>query len=213
VTGAAARAAADEAQDEALATLFALPGGGEVAIERTRALTAVDIDIGERAGGDAKRVTRAANLAAIALAARVLRLKGQGGLVVIDLAGRGHDGAALLAAARQAFAPDNPGVALGPISRFGTLELTVPRRARPVLELLADVAGRPTVRTTALALVRALEREAGADGGARLEAAAHPGLASAAAPLVEVLKRRIGARVAVRADDAVAPGAYVIRPL
>ncbi|HWA63488.1 MAG TPA: ribonuclease E/G, partial [Caulobacteraceae bacterium] len=51
VTGSAARAAADEAEDEALQTEFALPGGGSVAIERTRALTAVDVDLGARAGG------------------------------------------------------------------------------------------------------------------------------------------------------------------
>ena len=121
---------ADAAQDEALETIFPLPGGGSFAIEPTRALIAVDVDLGAAAGPAAKRAARAANLAALSEAARVLRLKGLGGLVVIDLAGRGHDGAALLTAAKTAFAPDNPGVAFGPISRFGTLELTVPRRAR-----------------------------------------------------------------------------------
>ena len=174
-TGAEARAMADAAEAEALEQVFALPGGGSVAVERTRALAAVDVDVGERAGGDAKRATRAANLAALATAARVLRLKGEGGLVVVDLAGRGHDGPALLAAARAAFAPDNPGVAFGPISRFGTLELTVPRRRRSIAERLLDADGRATSLTLALRLVRALEREALADPGARVAAAAAPG--------------------------------------
>ncbi|HZZ89065.1 MAG TPA: ribonuclease E/G, partial [Caulobacteraceae bacterium] len=105
-TGPAAREMADAAEAEAVETVFPLPGGGDVAIEATRALISVDVDVGERAGADSKRVTRAANLAALAACARLLRLKGEGGLVVFDLAGRGHDGPALLAAARIAFAPD-----------------------------------------------------------------------------------------------------------
>jgi Ribonuclease G/E len=124
--GAVARSVADGAQEEALATTFPLPGGGSVAIEPTRALTAVDVDLGAGAGAEGKRAARAANLAALGQAARVLRLKGLGGLVVIDLVGRAHDAPALLAAARAAFGPDNPGVAMGAVSRFGTLELTVP---------------------------------------------------------------------------------------
>jgi hypothetical protein len=48
-------------------------------------------------------------MAALSLAARILRLKGLGGIVVFDLVGRGHDGQALVTAARNAFAADNPG--------------------------------------------------------------------------------------------------------
>lgn len=199
-TGADARATADAAESEALESVFPLPGGGSIAVERTRALTAVDVDVGERGGSEAKRATRAANLAAIGAAARVLRLKGEGGLVVIDLAGRGHDGPALLAAARAAFGPDNPGVAFGPISRFGTLELTVPRRRRSVAERLLDADGRPTAQTLALRLVRSLEREAGAEPGARLIATAATDVASAAAPYLRVLTDRFGARLQITAD-------------
>jgi len=199
VTGPEARAVADAAETEALASEFPLPGGGSVAIERTRALIAIDVDVGERAAGDSKRVSRAANLAALGMAARVLRLKGEGGLVVFDLAGRGHDGAALLAAGRTAFGPDNPGVAFGPISRFGTLELTIPRRRRSVAELLLDADGRLSARTLALRLVRAVEREALADPGAGLVAHAAPDVAAAAASYLEALKARFGARLEIAA--------------
>ncbi len=213
LTGEAARRVADEAQDEALQTEFPLPGGGSVALERTRALTAVDIDMGARSGNEAKRAARLANLAALGATARVLRLKGLGGLIVIDFAGRAIDGPALLAAARTLFAPDNPGVALGPISRFGTLELTVPRRSRPVLEILTGADGAPSVQTEALAMVRALEREAGADGGARLEALAAPDVAEAAAPYIQALIARVGARVTVRAEAGRARADSTVRPL
>ncbi len=202
--------AADKAQEEALETVFALPGGGSIAVESTRALTAVDVDLGGRQGQASKITTRAANLAALGEAARVLRLKGLGGLVVIDLVGRGHDAPALLAAARAAFAPDNPGVAIGSISRFGTVELTVPRRARPVVDILHDLTGAPTAMTTAMDLVRALEREAASDGGARLVALASPQVAEAATAALAMLVERFGARLAVRGEPGTA-GFEIVR--
>ncbi|MBL8552942.1 MAG: ribonuclease E/G [Phenylobacterium sp.] len=198
--GRAARAAADEAEAEALETIHPLPGGGALAIEPTRALTAIDVDLGERKGADAKRAARQANLAALGEAARLLRLKSLGGLVVLDLVGRGHDGAALLAAARLAFAPDNPGVAIGPVGRFGTMELSIPRRTRPLAERLADATGGLSARTLAQRLVRRLEDEAAAQPGARLAAACAPDVAKAAEPLVQGLAERFGARFAVTAD-------------
>ena len=212
VTGPEARRMVDAAEAVALQTTFPLPGGGSLAIEPTRALTAVDVDVGERAGGDSKRAARAANLAALTLAARLLRLQGQGGLVVFDLAGRGHDGPALIAAARAAFAADNPGVAFGPISRFGTLELTIPRRRRSLAERLLDAAGRPTARTLAMRLVRALEQEALADPGARIAARAAPAVAEAATPYLKALTDRFGARLELAVDPALAPDAFEVKP-
>jgi Ribonuclease G/E len=202
VEGREAREAADEAEAQALESLHPLPGGGQLAIEPTRALTAVDVDVGSRKGADAKRVTRQANLAALAEAARLLRLKGLGGLVVIDLAGRGHDGNALLAAARVAFGPDNPGVAFGPISRFGTLELTAPRRETPVLERLRREDGALSDRVLAQRLVRRLQSEAEAYPGGFLTGRCAPDVATAAQPLVDKLVQTIGARADVRADSS-----------
>ncbi|WP_397402563.1 ribonuclease E/G [Phenylobacterium sp.] len=190
-----ARVIADEAEAEALETLHPLPGGGTLAIEPTRALTAIDIDLGERKGGDAKRATRQANLAGLTEAARLLRLKGLGGIVVIDLAGRGHDGAALLAAARLAFAADNPGVAFGPISRFGTLELLIPRRTRPLLDRLRQPGGALSDRTLAQRLIRRLETEALAQPAARLTARCAPVVARETGPWMAALAARFGARL------------------
>jgi Ribonuclease G/E len=201
IEGRQARDAADLAQAEALAAVHPLPGGGDIAIETTRALTTVDVDAGERKGADFKRVTRQLNLAALAAGARLLRLKSLGGLVVFDLTGRGHDGAAMLAAARAAFGPDNPGVAFGPISRFGTLEMTIPRRTPPVREVLCGPDGALSDRTLALALARRIEDEAAAQPGARLAARCAPAVAAAAQDLVAGLADRIGARFVVQ-DEA-----------
>lgn len=212
-TGAIARSVADGAQEELFGTLYGLPGGGTLSIEPTRALIAVDVDLGDRPGSDAKRAARAANFAAITNAARLLRLKGLGGLVVIDLVGRGHDAPALLSAARNAFAPDNPGVALAAVSRFGTLELTVPRRARPTLEVLTDETGEPSILTRALDLVRALEREADSDRGGRFEALAAPEVAEAASRALSRLIERVGARVAIVPQADRAPASVSVRRL
>jgi len=213
ILGPVARTMADGAQDEALQTVFALPGGGSLAVEPTRALVAVDVDLGSRVGGEAKRAARTANFAALAATARVLRLKGLGGLVVVDLIGRGHDGPAMIAAARAAFAPDNPGVALGPVSRFGALELTVPRRARGAWDILGDGEGEGSALTQALTVVRALEREAIADGGGRFEAVAATEVADAAGPALEALRARLGARVAVRGNAGLTRTQYEVARL
>jgi hypothetical protein len=197
IDDARAREAADEAVADALETLHPLPGGGSLAIEETRALVAVDVDVGERPGSDSKRVTRQANMTGLGAGARLLRLKGLGGLVVFDLAGRGHDGAALLAAGRAAFGPDNPGVAISPVSRFGTLELTIPRRRRPVVEVLRENAAL----TSALALIRALEREGRAQPGARLVAECAPAVAKAAGPYESQLADRLGRRFEIVAKE------------
>jgi len=194
VTGPEARETADAAEAAALSPLHVLPGGGVLAIEPTRALVAVDVDLGPRKGPDPKSVLRQLNLTALSETARLLRLKGLGGLVVIDLAGRGHDGTALLNAARAAFAADQPGVAFGPVSRFGTLEFTVPRRTRALAEILLGPGGDPTDRTLAQRLVREAETAALVETGRKVRIQAAPALAPLAWPLIDRLAGRMGAR-------------------
>jgi Ribonuclease G/E len=204
-----AREAADIAEAAALAIEHALPGGGSITIETTRALIAVDVDLGA-ASGDARRRIWGANLAAIEQTARLLRLKALAGLVAIDLVGTGHDGAALTAAAKAAFAADEPGVSIGPISRFGLLQLVTPRRFRPVHDILFGTGASPSPSTTALRMLRALEREGRADGGARLVVECAPGVAEAARPYIGELTDRIGGRYEIMTNDASPPDRFQV---
>ena len=213
VVGPDAREAADEAQAEALSTVHAMEGGGSLAVELTRALVAIDVDVGARQGADSKRVSRAANLAALVEAARLLRLKALGGLIVIDLAGKGHDGDALGRAAREAFHADQPGVALGPISRFGTFEIVKPWRERPTVERLCDESGRLAPETVALQAARALEREGRATGGARLEARASAEVCAALEGLRAALVERLGPRFAFSPDPGFGRERFEVRSL
>jgi Ribonuclease G/E len=201
VEGFGAREAADAAQAEALERVHALPGGGDIAIEPTRALVSVDVDLGTRQGADSKSAARKANLTALGIGARLLRLKGLGGLVVFDLVGRGHDAKAIDGAARAAFGPDNPGVAIDKLNRFGALTLTVPRRRRPVLDLLQDERGALTPLSAALDLARALEREGRASPGGRLTAQCAPAVAAAFESLRPGLTDKLGARFTIEARE------------
>jgi hypothetical protein len=200
--GADARAAADDAEDAALAIEHPLAGGGSVAIETTRALTAVDVDLGQGGNRDPKRAARQANLNAIGAVARLLRLKALGGLVVIDLVGRGHDGPALARAVQTAFTPDQPGVIVGPVTKFGTLELALPRRLRPLADILLGPDGRLSAQTLALRLLRDAENAARADPGARLTIRTAPEVFAAAMPVLPLLTGTVGGRLTLAPDPA-----------
>ena len=197
-TGAAAIRASLEAEEEALAAgaLFAHPGV-HLAVERTRALVAVDIDHAAAAGRDGRRDKGRANRDGLMQAARLIRLKGWGGLVAVDLVGTGHDGAAVAAAAKAAFGED-PEIAYGPVNRFGVLMLSLPWRTAPIEERLNGPDGRPTVETRAIDAVRRLKLALADDTTAPyLTLRCPPAVAAAAGPLAA----RLGPRARVGADS------------
>lgn len=196
--GRGAREAADHATEEALATDFPLRGGGRLTLEPTRALVAVDVDMGTSAGQDDRTSATRTNQIALTETARLLRLKGLGGLIVIDLAGKGHNGPVLMESVKAAFAPDQPGVAVGPISKFGTLEMTVPWRATPVAERLLGQDGRPDAETAALQMIREIEREA--LPGRQVVATCAPDVAVEARKHTSELAQRLGPRFTI--EDA-----------
>ena len=200
VTGETAREAADMAQTAALAVRHRLAGGAIVTIEPTRALVAVDVDLGSEAGSKTAAAVGRVNLAALAETARLLRLQGLAGLIAVDLIGFPREGA-LRAAALAAFAPDGPEVVIGSISRFGVLEMSKPRGAQPLRERLLDSDGRLSLRTLAQAALRDMERQARADPGGLVEARCAPALAAELRPLAQ----RLGPRFRVREDLGRAP--------
>ena len=209
-TGAAAIRAGLEAEEEAMApgALFAHLGV-RLAVERTRALVAVDIDHAPTPGRDGRRDKGRANRDGLAQAARLIRLKGWGGLVAVDLVGTGHDGAATLAAAREAFGAafgDDPEVAYGPVNRFGVLMLSLPWRTTPVEERLLGPDGRPTLETRALDAVRRLALALASDTAAPYLTLRCPPAVAAAA---EALAARLGPRARVKADPSMADGVEI----
>lgn len=171
------RAKLDAAIDDALARVAPITGGGVLSIEPTAALVAVDVDAGGRPGaGDPERFALDLNLAAAQEAARQIRLRNLGGLIVIDflaLKSRANQ-KQLDEAVRAAFAEDPWTVQMGGLSRFGLYELSRAQLCRPLHEVLRDPDGRLSVETVALMALRAIEREARAQTGRQIACTVAP---------------------------------------
>lgn len=205
--GPAAIRASLEAEEEALGEgrEFSLLGLN-LAVQRTRALVAVDIDFSPLGGRDARKGRAQANREGLQQAARLIRLKRWGGLVAVDLAGVIHDGKAVTAMARDAFR-SIPDVAIGPISRFGLLQLSLPWLETPFEECLGRHGTERALQSEAIGLTRRL-RYAMLTGTSapRWIARCRPGLAERAAPLIA----RLGPRAGLKADPTLRSGAETI---
>lgn len=171
-----------------------LPGGGRLLIHPTPALTAIDVD----AGG---ATLREVNAAAIAEAARQIRLRNLAGAILLDIAGLSvKQRAALEETLRAALVPDK----LAQLAGLGPLGLFEIRRQRvhpPLHEVLAGPL------TPGLAALRRAAREAAANPGRPLALRAHPRVLAALRALPEALE---ALPLALREDAALAPGEEVI---
>lgn len=207
VTGLEAIQASWDAEEEALGAGEVLADVGvDLAVQRTRALIAVDIDHAPLPGQNKRNGRVRANQAGLIQAARLIRLKRWGGLIAIDLAGTALDAEQVKGWARAAFAGD--GAILGPLSRFGLYQLSLPWRFTPIEEVLLDASGVPTSRARAQDLVRRLRMQLIADTATpRFIAVCTPEEAALAAPWVE----RLGPRAALRPDPAARLGHADIR--
>lgn len=208
-TGMQARQEIDAAIDEASALVTQLPGGGDISIETTRALTAIDVDVATRIGEhDAAGFALNLNLAAAEESARQISLRGIGGLLAIDFVRMQdkRDQRAAVEAFRQALASR-----LGrtsevlELSPLGVCEAAIARRARP----LADALAWPLAEQEALQALREIETAGTADRAARIRArvsaAAAKWLATDEIGWQAALAGRIGQRWTLEAADR-APG-------
>lgn len=207
VTGLDAIQASWDAEAEALAASdFFAEWAVDVAVQRTRALIAVDIDYVHLPGRDARKGRARANREGLIQAARLIRLNGWGGLVAVDLVGTVLDPKAITDLAKVAFAGDD--AVLGPLSRFGLLQLALPWRTRPVEEILKTPDGGRSPTTRAIDMVRYLRHALLSDTATpRFIARCAPEEADAAAPLAALL----GPRAGVRPDPSTPPGRFVIQ--
>ena len=197
-----------EAEEDASADIFTEASTGlDLAVERTRALISIDIDHRPAPGRDGRKAREAVNWAGLNHAARLLRLKSWGGLVVVDLVGTNLHGETLAKAAKTAFA-HNPGAVIGPLSRFGLLQLSLGWGQRPIDERLGRKAGQGSVEARGLGLVRAMRLQLLTDSHmARLVIHAPADEAQWAAPYIEAL----GPRAAIVVDHGLASGQSYIK--
>lgn len=153
----------EDAFEEALAKWCPLPGGGNLGFERTRALTAVDIDMGGRqTKGSAGARAFSVNREAVHETVRQLSLRNLGGLVVMDCVAPVTPSSAeklrgTLIETFQAYSTRRID-ALKP-SAFGLLQVQLEWAEAPVEDWLLSADGLPTPETELLALFRAAARE------------------------------------------------------
>ena len=156
--------AAVNAVDSACETTLALPGGGSITMEQTQALLAIDVD-----KGGAVSAAAAANEAAKLIASQ-LRLRGLGGLIVIDFPNlrQPKQRKTLERILETACEPDPNVTKFNSLSRFGVIEMT---RAKPNASLddLLNLRGEPKIETLAIRALRRLTREAANSPGAQLK--------------------------------------------
>lgn len=141
----------------------ALPGGGVLHIQTTRALTALDVDSGGSADGLARF-----NEAALPEISRQIRLRNLSGAMLLDVAGLSPKRRqALLEPLRAALAPDRL-VRLVGLTGLGLVEMVRDRIHPP----LADILNSPLAE--GLAALRQAARDAAARPAQRLMLEARP---------------------------------------
>ncbi len=119
----------------ALAPEVALPGGGSMVIEATRALVAVDVNTG---GDTSPAAALKANIAAARALPRELRLRGLGGQVVIDFAPvPKRDRPAIVQSLTAMFRNEGAETSLAGWTALGLFELQRKRDRLPLARALA----------------------------------------------------------------------------
>lgn len=108
-----------------------LPSGGEIVIDETEALTAIDVNTGSHRGKDGKdgkdgNFITNANLEAVAEAARQIKLRNLGGLIMVDTIDMKNpkDRKRVYDAMREAMEGDRAKHQILPISQLGVLQMT-----------------------------------------------------------------------------------------
>jgi len=204
--------------DIVIAPTVQLPGGGFLTLERTRALSAADIDTAGRtdSGRAANRALKA-NLDAAAELARQVRLRNLGGLVVLDCVSPVNRDAGkqvrdmFLSVFRQVSGQQVR--ALLP-SEFGLMEASVEWAETPMAERLLGHSGDKDARAVCFDGVRLLEQEARAKRMDRLcldlPADAHAWLEWSGAPLKRALAGTYGDRFTYDSTNPKSPIVFTV---
>jgi Ribonuclease G/E len=201
-----------EAEIEALSgPEIPLPGGGRLLVHPTPALTAIDVDAGTAAGGRDGRAQEALNVAALAEAARQIRLRSLGGAILLDIAGlnRRRRGA-LMAPMRAALAADLLARLVG-LTGLGLMEIVRTRVRAPLHEIVGWPTPSPLTR--GLAALRRAAAEASARPGRRLALRAAPTVVEALRAWPGALEECAAALswpLELRVDPALSPGSEAI---
>ena len=156
--------------ETAYSRVVPLPSGGAIVIDHTEALVAIDVNSARATkGGDIEETALRTNLEAADEAARQMRLRDLGGLIVIDFIDMesSKNQREVEQRLKDALHYDRARVQMGKISRFGLMELSR-QRLRPALNEGTHITcprcnGTGVIRDTessALHVLRVIQEEA-----------------------------------------------------
>jgi ribonuclease G len=161
-----------------------LPSGGWITIEGTEALTAIDVNSGSfTASTGLEETSLKTNTEAADEIGRQLRLRGIGGLIVIDFihVAEPVNIEKILAILEESLAKDRTPTQISPMSEFGLVEITRKRIRDPLVKLMTECCrpcdghGRKRTRdAVALEVLRRVERQAAAAPGKQVVVRASP---------------------------------------
>lgn len=192
-----------------------LPSGGWITIEGTEALTAIDVNSGSfTASTGLEETSLNVNLEAADEIGRQLRLRGIGGLIVIDFIhlNEPENIQKILDVLSASLSKDRTPTQISSMSEFGLVEITRKRVRDPLAKLMTECCrpceSRGRIRTrdsVALEVLRRIEREAASAPGKQILVRASPEIIDWMAmhdgEVRESLARRGAARVSFEARN------------
>ena len=209
----------EEMIEATLEPLVPLPSGGNIRIDETDALVAVDVNTAGARGGGRDQMIRNVNCEAANAFAQQIRLRNLSGLMVIDFVSmqtKNHQ-EEVLETLRRAVAEDPQRPFVGGFTRFGLVEMTRRRKGPSLSELLCGQPAAPqkSANTMGLEALRQVLEEARAKPAAQFtievatstKRALKANLASALARTNE----RLGGGLTLIGTDAMKQDTYVIR--
>jgi ribonuclease G len=195
-----------------------LPSGGWITIEGTEALTAVDVNSGSfTASTGLEETSYRVNLEAAEEIGRQVRLRGVGGLIVVDFIHLSDPAniEKVLDTLAESLSKDHTPTQISPMSEFGLVEITRKRIRDPLVKLMSECCrtcsghGRKRTRdSVALEVLRSVERAAASAPGKPIQVRASAEvirwLEEHDGEVRNALARRGAARVSFEINDAFA---------
>ncbi len=212
--------------ETALSERVALPHGGWITIETTEALTAVDVNSGSYIGGTGLEETSVrTNVDAAREIMRQIRLRGIGGLIVIDFIHMDEEEniARVIGELEKGAEKSRAPTQISGMSEFGLVEMTRKRVREPLARTMTEPCrachgqGRiRTVSTIANDAIRRAEAEARAMPGKPLVLQAHPDvitwLEARNGTIMGDIRGRIGSSLTLRPETRHGRDYFVVTP-
>ena len=215
----------EEKISQALESRVWLHSGGYIIIERTEALTAIDVNTGRFVGKRNQEETiLKTNLEAVQEIVHQLRLRNIGGIIILDFIDMEKEGnrKRVYEALREAIKRDKARTNILKISELGLVEMTRQRTRESLENLLlspcAYCEGRGRVKsnvTIAYEILRAIKREkTRLEDGKRIVVRLHPDIANFLYDdenrSLDFLEREINHRIVIKAAEGMRHDQYEI---